>query len=142
MRRRIAVIVLLISSALLLAACGGGGSDASMDMSAGGNDSMNSMDKNRPVVAGAREIAISADNFSFDPKQLTIGAGEDVTIVLSPVDKRHDFYVKGVGHVVDAAAGTTEKGGLKIEKAGTYRFWCTILGHKGQGMTGTITVTD
>ena len=28
-----------------------------------------------------------------------------------------------------------------IDKPGTYKFWCTITGHKAGGMVGTITVT-
>ena len=40
-----------------------------------------------------------------------------------------------------AKAGKTAMGGLRIDEAGTYKFWCTVAGHKKAGMTGTFTVT-
>jgi uncharacterized cupredoxin-like copper-binding protein len=64
-----------------------------------------------------------------------------VTIALTASDVAHDVYVKRIGHVVHAKAGKTAKGGLRIKKAGTYKFWCTIQGHRQAGMAGTITVT-
>lgn len=109
-----------------------------MDMDHGGS----SMEQNCPVVADARRIPVTANDFSFSPARITIAAGENVTVALAASDVAHDVYVKGVGHVVHAKKGKTAQGGLRIKKAGTYKFWCTILGHKKQGMTGTITVTS
>lgn len=122
--------------------CGTGMSNKSSDM--GGMDmghGKSSMESNCPVVTGAREIAVDANDFSFSPSQITVTKGEDVTIALTASDIAHDFYVKGIGHVVHAKAGRTAKASIRLKKAGTYKFWCTILGHKKQGMTGTITVT-
>ncbi len=98
------------------------------------------MEANRAVAAGAREIPVEAGALSFTPNRLQLVAGEDVTIVLTSIDIEHDFYVSGVGHVVHAAAGKTAKGGLIIDEPGTYKFWCTVTGHKQGGMVGTITV--
>jgi plastocyanin len=111
-----------------------------MDMS--GSSKRCTTDMNRPVVAGAREIAVTGDDFAFAPDSITVKAGEDVTIVLTAQDIAHDIFVKGIGHVVHAKAGKTARGGLKFKKAGTYTFWCTVSGHKKAGMTGTITVTS
>jgi plastocyanin len=110
----------------------------SMDM---GSKNCSSMDKNRPVVAGARVIPVTGDAFAFTPNTITIAAGENVTIKLTAQDVEHDVYVKGLGHVVHAKAEKAARGGLRIKKAGTYRFWCTVSGHKQAGMVGTITVT-
>lgn len=103
--------------------------------------SKSSMEKNCPLVAGAREIAVDASDFSFSPSQITVTKGDDVTIVLTASDIAHDFYVKGIGHIVHAKAGKTAKASIRFKKTGTYKFWCTIFGHKKQGMIGTITVT-
>jgi heme/copper-type cytochrome/quinol oxidase subunit 2 len=84
---------------------------------------------------------VTGDRFQFMPKNLAVTAGEDVTIRLSSDDIAHDFYVKGVGHVVHAKAGQTARGGLRIDEPGTYKFWCTVANHKKAGMTGRITVT-
>ena len=108
-----------------------------MDM----HDSKNAMGANCPVAAGAREIAVNAGDLTFDPSDITIAAGENVAIVLTSSDIAHDFYVKGLGHIVHAKADKTARGGFRIKKPGTYAFWCTIKGHKEAGMKGTITVT-
>jgi heme/copper-type cytochrome/quinol oxidase subunit 2 len=96
---------------------------------------------NCSTVKGARIIRVTGDRFQFTPKNLAVNAGEDVTIRLSADDIAHDFFVKGVGHVVHANAGQTARGGLRIDEPGTYKFWCTVANHKKAGMTGRITVT-
>lgn len=132
MRRTLALatLTLLVTA---LPACGG---------DHGGADAMNhdGSEKNRPVAAGAREIPVNANRLTFTPKTIQLRAGESAAIVLTSKDLEHDFYVKGVGHVVSAAAGETARGGLTIEKPGTYAFWCTVSGHRAGGMEGTITV--
>lgn len=97
-------------------------------------------DESSRVVPGAREIRVRAKSFSFAPRQITIGAGEDVTIALRSTDVLHDFVVKGQGHVVAAKAKKTRRGGLRIDEPGTYRFWCSVPGHRSAGMKGTVVV--
>lgn len=99
------------------------------------------MERNRAVVPGAPEIPVRAGSLSFQPKRIDLRAGQPATLVLTSTDIAHDLYVKGVGHVVHAAAGKTARGGLAIDKPGTYQFWCTMRGHKQGGMTGTVTVS-
>ena len=113
------------------------GSDMDMDMDMDNGSSST----NCPTVKGARIIRVTGDRFQFIPKNLTVTAGEDVTIRLSSDDITHDFYVKGIGHVVHAKAGQTARGGLRIDEPGTYKFWCTVPNHKKAGMTGHITVS-
>jgi plastocyanin len=152
MRRLLTILVALAAAAATLIVVTGSAavaksSNCGTGMSNKNTDDMDmghgkqSMERNCPVVAGARKIEVTANDFSFSPAQITIAAGENVTIALTASDIAHDFYVKGIGHLVHAKAGKTAQGGLRIKKAGTYKFWCTILGHKKQGMTGTITVT-
>jgi plastocyanin len=145
MRRFLPLTALILAGLVLLAACGSSGdsSSSSMGMSdnSGTQNGANGMDANSPVVAGAREIPVEAGALTFTPKRLQLTAGEDVTIVMTSIDIAHDFYVAGVGHVVHAPARKTAKGGLMIDKAGTYKFWCRVKGHKAGGMVGTIVVT-
>ena len=150
MRRVFSVLAILLVTVTTTAAaatartsatkCTSGG-HSGMDMSGKVMCTKGSMGKNNPVVAGAREIAVSAKDLAFSPNAINLSAGENATIVLSAGDVAHDFYVKGVGHIVHAKARKTAQGGLRIDKAGTYKFWCTVSGHKQAGMTGTITVT-
>jgi plastocyanin len=152
MRRMLTIVVTLVFTAGALIAATGTDAVAKTNrcgtnMSTKQSDDMDmghdkhSMEKNCPVVTGAREIAVTGNDFTFSAAQITMAAGDTVTIALTASDIAHDFYVKGIGHVVHAKAGKTARASIRIKKAGTYKFWCTILGHKKQGMTGTITVT-
>jgi cytochrome c oxidase subunit 2 len=92
------------------------------------------------VVHGARAINVTARSFSFTPDAIQVMAGEKVTIVLTSTDAFHDFTVKGK-HIVRANSGETKKGTLKLTKPGEYTFYCSVPGHRANGMKGTITVT-
>lgn len=134
MRRTLAVVTFAVS-ATTLAACGGSGHSGGME-----DMEHSSGEESRPVVAGAREIPVRANELSFTPKTIQMRAGVPVALVLTSKDIEHDLYVKGTGHIVHAAADTTATGGLTIKKPGVYKFWCTVSGHREGGMVGTITV--
>ncbi|HLF79955.1 MAG TPA: cupredoxin domain-containing protein [Dehalococcoidia bacterium] len=108
-------------------------------------------------------IQIKADDYKFLPNEVSIPAGQTVTIKLKNVTKQaHDLEVQRLqvemmggheaaqGHA-GAMPGTlalhTEKGKtvsatFKADRPGTYEFWCTISGHKEQGMVGKLVVTS
>lgn len=132
MRRVFVAIAVAAAAGLILAACGG--SDNNSNTSMGGHE------KNAPVHSSAREISMDASSFSFSPNEITIRAGEEVTIVMHSTGAFHDFMVQGKAHVVGANAGKTEMGGLRIDKPGTYKFWCSVPGHRSAGMEGTLVV--
>lgn len=137
----ITALATLTPAAALAGEDGGHGSghdmDTDMDMDGHGGGSGH---RNAPTTAGAREIDVTANRFRFKPNEITVAAGEDVTIVLSSTDLFHDFFVKSEGHIVGAKAKKTKKGGLSIDEPGTYKFWCTVEGHRAAGMKGTIVV--
>lgn len=96
---------------------------------------------NRKVVPGARVIKVDATSFSFRPQRITIHAGENVAIALHSDDIFHDFVVdRMVGHVVGVDGDATARGGLRIDRPGTYTFYCSVPGHRSAGMEGTIVV--
>lgn len=129
MKRLLAAVSLL---SFALAGCGAGASTAG-----GGHDHA----ANSAVVEGAREIAVTGKDLRFSPAELTVAAGEDVTIVFTAADVAHDFTVEETAVHVGADAGETAKGGLRIDKPGTYTYVCTVPGHGSAGMRGTLTVT-
>jgi plastocyanin len=90
--------------------------------------------------AAGRTIRIDGKSFAFLPDSITLHAGERVTIVYRSLDGFHDLVVKGVGRVVKANGGQTRRGTLMIAKPGTYKFWCSVRGHRSAGMVGRIVV--
>jgi plastocyanin len=91
-------------------------------------------------TTGGRTIRIDGKSFAFIPNRIIIRAGERVTIVYHSLDGFHDLVVQGVGRVVKANGGQTRRGTLTIAKPGTYKFWCSVRGHRSAGMKGTIVV--
>src|SRR4051794_2240465 len=125
MRARPSVPALVLTALLVAPACGGGG----------GHDTTPS-----PIVAGAPEINVKAHTFAFDPKEITVKAGEDATIVLKSTDIEHDFTVDDLHIHVHTGPGKSTKGAIKPDKPGRYEFYCSIPGHKSAGMVGTLIV--
>jgi len=154
--RRLFLPALILSLALVLTACGDDGdmndgdmNDMNGDMSSdagdtSGSDGMDDMghdgEANTPMVDGAREIEVTGTSFAFDPEEITVAAGEDVTIVLTADDILHDFTVEDAEGHVAADAGETASGGLRIDEPGTYTFYCSVEGHREAGMEGTLVV--
>ena len=119
--------------ALCLAACGGdddsGGSTTKEQPAAGGSGS---------AGGGAK---VSLKNIQFNPKDLTVKAGQTITFT-NDESVPHDVH-KESGPGGDFASGPD--GGLaqgdtfklKLDKPGTYKYVCHL---HAPGMSGTITV--
>jgi cytochrome c oxidase subunit II len=147
MMRRTLVAIGVLAVVLLIPAgayAGGDGHGGGMDEHRGGGMGQHRgrghQGGDAPTTPGAREIDVTAKSFEFTPDEITIQTGEDVTIVMKSTDIFHDFVVKGEGHIVGAKAKKTKQGGLRIDEPGTYRFWCSVPGHRSAGMKGTIVV--
>lgn len=160
MRRTLSLIFSVVALAGLVSACGsdddttesglGSASDSTVSDNDGGDhgdmdDSEMDDDEmdhgaNTPVAPDARPIEVSGSSYAFDPVELTVRAGEDVAIVLTATDIEHDFTVEELDAHVSAEAGETADGGLRVDKAGTYTYYCSVEGHREAGMEGTLTV--
>lgn len=148
MNRRTIAIAAVAAGSLLLAACGDDAQNAT-DMPAMDDTGMDDDghggghgddEQNSPVAGGARQIEVTATDFAFDPDEITAEAGEDLAIVLTSEDILHDFVIDELDAHVAADRGETAEGGLTAEEAGTYTYYCSVPGHRGAGMEGTLTV--
>jgi plastocyanin len=110
-----------------------------------------------------RTIEVKAEQIKFVPADISVAAGETITLRLKNVDDMaHDLEVRGLnaesvrggghgGHdsgnmMSGAVAVHTEKkksGSVTFvaKETGTYEIWCTIAGHKELGMVGKLVVT-
>ena len=150
MQRILRMLIALAVAAMAVVTMGAGTDQGDHDMGdhdMGGHDmggsggSTASHTNNAPVARGARRIVVDAtSSLRFAPRRISLEAKEDVVIVLESEEMFHDFVVKGIGHVVGAKAGKAARGGLRIDEPGTYKFWCSVPGHRSAGMKGTITV--
>ncbi|MFP5578209.1 MAG: cupredoxin domain-containing protein [Acidimicrobiia bacterium] len=141
--RRTIALTAFLAGGLLLAACGdddatttsGAASSAEEGHSDDGHD-----DEGTPVADGAREIEVVANDFAFEPAEITAEAGEDLAIVLTSEDMLHDFTIDELDAHVVAERGDTATGGVAAVEPGTYTYYCSVPGHRNAGMEGTLTV--
>jgi len=91
--------------------------------------------------AGQTEFEVNMVDIAFDPTEITIPAGTDVTFTLSNNGAAvHDFNVDELG----VQSGDVDPGGSTTvtinAAAGEYQYYCSIPGHKEAGMVGKIIV--
>ena len=126
MRRAHAVIAVALALALPLAGCGSDDDDGGDDAAA----------EEQETPSGPTSD-ITAKDFAFDPSEVTLEAGREVTLVLTNEDDvEHNITVEDLDVDEDADRGETGQATVTPD-AGTYDFHCEY--HPNQ-MTGTITV--
>jgi plastocyanin len=124
------VVVATIAMTLGLAACGGG------DDGGGGGKAYV-----EPKGVSTETIAIEAGNFYFKPDKVTAQPGI-ATIELTAKNGVHDLTFDGAypGFQLEADGGGGAESKKIDLKPGKYTFYCSITGHRAQGMEGTLTV--
>ena len=130
--------IAVLAAGLVVGACGGGGGS---DTAKSSGDSGARADKTALVTPDGPKIEVSAKEFGFTPSTLTMKAGQPAVIVLKNDGSiEHDFSVSDAGFKLAVPAGQTGQKVLTIPKPGTYQFHCSVPGHEGAGMKGTISV--
>jgi plastocyanin len=93
-------------------------------------------------IAGAREVQIAAQEFSFTPGEIHVQVGETVNVLFD--NRGHMFHtltIDGLGLDLRANGREQIAGSFRAENAGTYAFLCTVSGHADAGMRGTVTAS-
>ena len=73
-----------------------------------------------------RNIRIEASMFQFTPGELKINPGDRVTVELLSTDVVHGFALDGYDFELKADPGQTATGTFVAEKAGVFRFRCSV----------------
>lgn len=94
-------------------------------------------------IDGARELVVTATDFSFTPAKLTLTAGEPVNLTLDNQGRLpHDLVIPELGVKVTANPGRQATTGIVVGEPGTFGIVCTFSGHATAGMTGELEVLD
>jgi plastocyanin len=118
-------LILISASALFLAACGGSDKETTAN-----TDS-------KPAAAAepaGNRVEIKA--FQFKPDPIEVKAGDEITFV-NLDNTVHDVTIKQLD-VADDLDGKDSETKITFDKAGTYKYVCTL--HSGPGMRGEVTV--
>jgi plastocyanin len=131
------IALILACLALGLAACGG--DDDSGGDSGGGGSSSGQSNGGGAAAGGAASVGMK--DIQFDPKDLTVKAGETITFT-NDESVPHDVHKESGpgGDFSSGPDGGMQQGDtfkLKLDKPGTYKYVCHV---HAPGMAGTITV--
>jgi len=88
------------------------------------------------------ERSVSMVEFKFEPRELTVQRGQKVVVTLHNVGTAaHNFTISDLNvRSADIQPGKTAKVEFTPDRAGTFRYMCTVPGHEEAGMIGTLTV--
>jgi plastocyanin len=148
MRPTISIALALAIGAIVLAGCGSSSnSTTSGSAPASETTAASTATSTKPAGAAASsKVALAANpegQLKYDKSSLTAKAGS-VSIAFtnsSPVE--HDVTIESSGGQSEGATPVFQ-GGTKILavslKPGTYKFFCSVPGHRQAGMEGTLVV--
>ncbi len=83
--------------------------------------------------------SVTLTEFKIAPNALTMPASGGVIKIQNAGTAVHNLHVDTLASA-DIPAGASGQLEVKGLKAGTYKMWCSIVGHEGLGMTGTVTI--
>ena len=90
-----------------------------------------------------RVIQITAKQFEYSPKDITVKKDVPVVLEFTSLDRLHGFNCPGLGIRSDILPGKTTQLRFTPNKAGTFPFHCdNFCGIGHEGMSGTIIVEE
>ena len=120
-----AAIGLLTVASIVLTACDGSSATATPAAANG--------------AVKTREV--QATSFKFTPRDVAFNVGDTVDFTLSAADIQHTYTAKDLGLDIDVSPGKPVTKRVVLAKAGTFKVVCTVAGHEGAGMIGSIKVS-
>lgn len=135
--KKIAAALALALSAAVLVACGGGGTSSTTSEEAAGETG--------GAVAGST-VKLEADpngQLAYTTTEATAKAGKVTIEFDNPQSLPHDVAIensngKTIGKTEIVTEGTTTA--VVDLKPGTYKYYCSVPGHRDAGMEGTLKV--
>jgi plastocyanin len=119
---------------LVASACGGGGG--------GGGGGPKSVTVTAPSGGGTPSVTIEAHDIYLRPNQIKAPAGKLRIRYVEDGAQQHTLVIQGVkGFELKVSPGGKSDTGTVTLQPGEYTYYCTIPGHRAQGMQGTLTVS-
>ena len=119
----------LVAVALLIGGCGGGG----------GQD-LGPTTSTKSAPAAGEVLSVEGTEFSFTPSALKASAGQTTIRFTNRGAVEHDFLIDAFNVRLAAKPGKTAEVTVTLTP-GTFTAYCSIPGHRQNGMEGTLTVS-
>ena len=88
-----------------------------------------------------KAVIVSGSNFKFEPSTITVKKGDKVKLTFTNSGGMHDFVIDELNVKIPViASGKSETVEFTADKAGTYKYYCSVANHRAIGMEGTLTV--
>jgi plastocyanin len=145
MRHSLSVSIVLLTGALAIAGCGSSSKSSSSSSESTAASAPANTPSSTPAAGGATQsLAANPEGLlKFDKSSLTAKAGSVSIQFTNNASLTHNLTVASASGAVEGATATFS-GGTKILalnlKPGTYKFYCSVPGHRAAGMEGTLTV--
>jgi cytochrome c oxidase subunit 2 len=90
----------------------------------------------------AKTIQVTAKQFEFNPREITVKKGEPVVLELTSLDRKHGFNCPKLKLHAAIDPGKVARVEFTPQEAGSFPFHCDVVCGKGHDdMKGTIVVT-
>ncbi len=97
-----------------------------------------------PAIASNSNLetfTIEGSSFAFNPAAITVKTGDSVKITFKDSDGRHNLVIDGYDLSTKIIGpGATDTIEFTADKTGTFEYYCSLPGHKDQGMMGKLVV--
>ncbi len=89
-----------------------------------------------------KEVTVIGTEFSFNPSNISLEAGERVRIIFKNQGRApHNLVIEGLGIATRTiGGGQTDTIEFTASSSGVYTFFCSVFGHRTAGMEGTLNV--
>ena len=94
-------------------------------------------------VQNPQKITISAQRFAFEPNEITVKKGQEVTLILESKDVVHGLVIEGLGVRTEVKKGQSVEVKFTPTSVGTFEGKCAHFCGSGHGkMTFTVHVVE
>jgi plastocyanin len=140
-------LLALLTGAIALAGCGGSKSTSSSESTpAAPATAATTQSTAAAPPAASGELSLAADpegQLKYDKTALAAKAGSVAIDFTNSASLEHNVTVESSSGTVVGATPTFQGGSKTLKltlKAGTYKFYCSVPGHRQAGMEGTLVV--
>ena len=149
-RVRASAMLAIAAGAVALAGCGSSSSKTTTTAApapAATQTTSSAATTAAPSAAGAAQVVDIAANpegqLKYDKTLVTVKPGKVNIVFTNMAPLEHNVSVESASHANEGATPTFKGGSKTLSltlKAGTYKFFCSVPGHRAAGMEGTLTV--